>query len=319
MALKKREDDATIGEEDESGSVEVNLGDDREDEDDDGDDEPAAAATEERAQTRREQRRDRYRENKERAEQAERRAAMAEQQAMFYREQAMRQTPQQQPPNPQNDPLERELNAARREADLLLREWNALSAEEQAKRQDDFNKRSAEIQERRIEVIAQRRIREMQMHAPQQHQNIDQQVKRTLILSKYHDVLGDITSNNPALQAAAQQRAAYADALHRAKVLGEGKPDTEATLDEVMEETRRRFGIGGKRRPAATESEKERYMSQPRGSGSAGAPRTVVLTKMDRRMAVAAFPKDPPEVAYKRYARGMAEEMKREKGSRSVE
>lgn len=238
-----------------------------------------------------------WREHQERADQAERSAAEARAQVAYYQEQErLRSQSQQQ--TEKKDPFEAESAQLKREYDLYLKETDTLDAskitpEERTKFRDqwfDIQKRLGELSAKKLQ--------------PQQAENPEAVALRATYFARYPDVMG-----NPRAVQAAQARWMSAQAEGRVN-----QRDPWASMDGVMNDVRRAFGIG--KAPPPDEVTKRRYSAVGGGSApsSDSSPRAIQMGKAERKMAIAAYPQfaSKPEKAYQAWANAEAKDRAKE-------
>lgn len=242
-----------------------------------------------------------WREHQDRADTAERSAAEARAQVAFYQEQERLRTAHAQQQQ-QRDPFADEEAQVKREYDLYLKETDTLQAdkitpEERQKYRDQW----FSLQQKMQGLSAKKQF--AQSGAGQQ-QNPEAVALRATYYAKYPDVM----VNDRAVQAAqARWMAAQAEGRVNQK-------DPWSTMDQVMNDVRRAFGIG--KAPPADEVTRRRYSAVGGGSSQAseGAPRAISMGKAERKIALAAYPQfaSKPEKAYQAWANAEAKDRTKE-------
>lgn len=200
----------------------------------------------------------------------------------------------QQPANDGKDPFEAELDAIYEEQQSA---YSAAQAEVaagklDAKRAQHYERIARDIETRKSRVHARREIAQTE---PVRQQNQAQQVW----VQKHPEVYG----NPRAFQ--------YAQGRYQTR-LALGETITNATVDEIMEETKAQFKLGSK--PAATPSERSRFGGVPSsGGGGARSTEPVTLSREIRRMAIAAYDHLPEDEAIKAWTNKTGKRMREKK------
>lgn len=275
-------DDKPVSSDDGDDDIEVDTSDD----DDDDDDEASARPS--RAERRRDRGRNLVSEANLRAEAAERRAAEAER---IARDVASRI--QAAPKQEEKDPADDELEKAYADQKSMYREYEARKAARTLTEADinDFEKRGREIEQRKLTAVAKKLQASNRGPSPDE---VVARVRQQQLAEEHSDII-----SNP-------QHFTWVRGRMQQE-LAEGKPDTKATVDAVMDLARRKFGLtprGG--RPAPSDAAKRRLGGMSRGGGSASeGGAKITMTKELRNLADAAYGhiKDDKE-RYRMWAKG---------------
>jgi len=244
--------------------------------------------------TRREKKKNRFAEQIRRAE-----AAEAEAQRLRAELEASRRVAPPPPTTPAPDPYEDKIrDAEKRRAQLFEAYNNAVAASGQqgmAKEvHDDYLGRARDIDAELTDLRVERKLARVNASAPGDQAKL-------MIRARHADVFA-----HPL--AAAEAEVAYKRATAPRSLQGDGKPDNLETLDEVMEEVRKRYRLGNHRHGGhdVDPAQARRYAGVPRGTGAPVAARSgYKMTDLDREMADIAFPNLPPKERYQLYARDM--------------
>jgi hypothetical protein len=284
----------------------VSLADDEEPKELDlDDDEPAPEAKPSRAAKKRERGQNMVKQAQEEAATARREAAELKGRLDAYEAQ-QRQTQQAN----QKDPLEEETAAARREYASYVTRFQAAQQRANAEKrgltqqeQEAFDNEGWALKDRMDEINVRRH---MKKHAPAP-QATQAEAARQAQIARVRASHGDLL---------ADQRSSQLFQAQWALALAEGKPDTEATMDEAADAVRRRVGLAPKSgRPAPTEATRRRLSAQPQSSGAREEEegRPLTLTREIRKMADAALPhiKDKKK-RYEHYARTVGRELRKD-------
>ncbi len=292
VAIEKPEADTG---EDESVSIEASDDIEVEPDEDDSEDE-TLEPTEQRA-PRRQRRNERLQKlraedeekNRQVREQSERERREAEARAAYWQGQAEARTQQQAPGD---DPDEAEIKRAQRRKEELQDNFSRLSAEEQQAKyremQDEWNLENRK--EQAAIYRAEQRRDGMQRQQPNQMAGVQQ-----YLIQKHASDILQAPRNVQEFGVLTLQR------LHRA-----GYPDNEDTLVLAAQETRAAFPdlFPGQKRPAP---KPRSTMLSVRSSGGPpvrenGERKTVKMNDALRKLARSAYPRLPPEQAYKKWA-----------------
>lgn len=204
---------------------------------------------------------------------------------------------QQRPPPPPadgKDPFERELDA------IYTDQQNAYAAAQaevkagqfDEKRQRYYEGVARDIESRKAEVHTRRLLARTE---PARQQNAAQQAW----VQKYPEVY----QNQRAFQYA-QGRYQQREAM--------GEQITNATVDEIMNETMTAFKLGA--RPAPTVSERSRLSGMPSSSSGGGRDTNALqLTPAMRKMALAAYDDLPEEEAIKKWTNKTGKRLREKK------
>jgi hypothetical protein len=180
-----------------------------------------------------------------------------------------------QPATPQEFPEDKELADIEAANQILIEKWNLLGARAT---EDDRKKFAAEAQkldDRKFEARAAKRDR---ARAPTPAQ-LQAQQRTQAITARHSDVFANQKASGWALRR-------YHDAMD------DGHPDSQETVDQVMDQARKKFGIGG-RRPDPNMGRKLAGMPSAGGRG-ASSPK-VFLSKAEEGMADAMYGKSIPD------------------------
>jgi hypothetical protein len=268
----------------EEESVDTSAGDDVDevvlDEADEADEKPSRAAR------RAERGRNLVRESQEKAAELERRLADTERRHEALMAQlAADRAPKEK--KPEVDPLEaiyEEQERLHANYQAAVKKPNGLTEQEAA----HFRSEGRRIERAKLEAVAEAKYGKAQRGATVDE--VAQQVAARELQAAHGDVIG--------------RPDAFAWAKARMQVaIAEGKPDTHATVAEVMEEARAKYGLATKTtRPAPTNAQKARMGGIPRGGGGSGK-QVYTLSDHDKKLANASYAHLPKEDRYKAYAR----------------
>lgn len=174
----------------------------------------------------------------------------------------------------------------------LLKGWQGRQANlrqgEQITEEEANRTRGAwqRLADQRARLIAQSVSPQAQGPTPQQIQGM---IHEAQLRAKYPDVYGS------------EEALAFANAL-AAKHAREGKSGPDA-VDQVMQETRRRLGIGKHANGHQFEVDAARFAGVPMGAAPMTRGATSYrMSAAEQRMAHAQYPKDAPDVAEKKWA-----------------
>lgn len=228
------------------------------------------------------------------AQQARREAQEANQ-----RLQALQQHPQSgrsEPQNPQFTQLQQRLGQIAEAKRRLQDQFEAVASRPGW---DPRGKDAAEYKRYWDDAENLENARVAAIHSAQQPQQVNQQeLVRQIRLQSYLDSHSDVTHD--------QQKMNWAYARWQQK-LAEGYPDTVEMADETMDEARVKFGLKPRmRRQAPVDPAARRRLTGLPSQGSQGSAQVgaVTMGKQEKRMARAMYDKDPPEVAYQKWANG---------------
>lgn len=203
-------------------------------------------------------------------------------------------TARQQPANDGKDPFEAELDAIYDEQQSA---YHAAQAEIAAgkmtpERTKHYERIARDIDTRRARVNARR---EIAMTEPLRQQ----QTARQQWEAKHPEVYG-----NPRAYEYAEGRFKQRRAL--------GETITAAVVDEIMEEAKVQFKLGGK--PAPSASERSRLSgTASSGSGGGGSKEPIALSRGLRKIALAAYDDLPEAEALKRWTEKTGRRMREKK------
>lgn len=114
---------------------------------------------------------------------------------------------------------------------------------------------------------------------------VAQKVRQQGYIQRHGDVIGN------------QRALGWAQGRMQQLVIGEGRPDNDDLVDEVMAEARQKFGMTPRHAPAPSQAQRSRLGGVSRGASAMrdDGPRTVRMDKSMQKMANAAFShiKDP--------------------------
>lgn len=200
----------------------------------------------------------------------------------------------QPPPGDGKDPFEAELDAIYDEQQSA---YQAAQAEIAAgkmtpERTKHYERIARDIDTRRARVNARR---EIALTEPIRQQNTARQQWE----QKYPDIYG-----NPRAYEYAEGRFKQRRAL--------GDNITHATVDEIMEETRVAFKLGGKPPPSASERSRMSGTASS-GSGGGGGKEPITLSKNMRKIALAAYDHLPEQEALKKWTEKTGRRMREKK------
>lgn len=225
-----------------------------------------------RSERRQERGEDFVRQANERAEAADRRAQALEARLAA----AESRLPKEKPAD---DPAEAELKQAYDDQKDLYKVYQAVQGRKggaTAEEIEEFQAKGQAIERRKM--IAAAKIAGGGQRQGASTEDVVVQVRRQQMAERNSDIVADAN------------RLRWAQGRMQME-LAEGKPDTEATVEDVMEQARRKFGLPSKRtRPAPSAADKRRLGGMGRGGGSSDARRTLSLSRTDKDMADAAFP-----------------------------
>lgn len=192
------------------------------------------------------------------------------------------------------DEFQRELDAIYEEQQNA---YKAAQAEVKAgtlddKRQTHYERIARDIEERKAGVFTRRAIAQTE---PVRQQHQAQQVW----VQKYPEVY--------------QNQRAFAFAQGRAQTrLALGETITPDVVDEIMNETRAQFKLGGK--PAPTQSERSKLSGvSASGAGGGGGQGGITLTPTLRKIAIAAYDHLPEEEAIKAWTNKTGKRLREKK------
>jgi hypothetical protein len=270
----------------EDGSVEIEVA---EPEDEEADEEEPHL-------TRAEKKRNRYREAQDRARLAEERAAQAEARAQ-ERERQIAEWQQGMRAQQGQQMAQGEIQRLYQEQEDLYTAFEAKKHSATPEEMETFKRRAQDLELRKYATIARLSVGQPQQYTPQDYALA---ARRQMVLTEYADI------------AQHQQAWVWANKRWEMRHLAEGEPDTKALMDEVAEETRRKFGIKvngyAARRPPPDEPTRARYSgisaNSRGGSNGDDGGTTVRVTAAERKMAVALYPKLSEAQAIQKWANG---------------
>jgi hypothetical protein len=190
---------------------------------------------------------------------------------------------QQRPANdsPGKDPYEAQLDAIYKEQNETFAQYQAAIKDNglTPERQKYFEDKARGFETRKTSVITQRAL---DQHAASQRE----QQGRMVWEQKYPEVYRNDKAFKYA-QATWQQRQAL------------GEEPTPALADEVFEDAKTRFKLGGK--PAPTATDRARMSGLPAAGSGGGKAASVAMTPTLHKMAVAAYPELSEAEALKKW------------------
>lgn len=185
------------------------------------------------------------------------------------------------------DPIEKEIEYTRKEMETIqsaLRSGSVQSMDEAER----LKKRFYELDDKRETLREQRLEERLKRNMPQQ---ADPEVEATTAILRSE--FGDVMSNQAAMQWASGEYA---------KMRAEGKPGTIVTSKLALQRAAEAFGIRNAERPAAAAHQQQRYGSVSAQAGARNTGSEVRLDRDQKKMAVARWPDDDENVAYKKMA-----------------
>jgi hypothetical protein len=267
-------------EEKEDGAVTVSLGSDEAGGDDDEVDEPAAAGSEPRP-SRQERRRERGNAHKEAL-----RIAQEEREARIRLEGHVGNLTQQLQAlgRPQRDAEPDADEASIADYDQRIQEmselFDRLPPEQQNARRQEFREKYSKIESNKKQAEFRVFARKNGYLAPGQQQrapNVNAAAMEAIVAARHSDVYG----NPKALQ--------YARLLAQQHQL-KGGADGQEAVDEIMERTRKEFGMQSRRKAAPVDDGDRRRLGGTSVGGAGGGGKSVQLDKAMVAHAKAAFP-----------------------------
>jgi hypothetical protein len=198
------------------------------------------------------------------------------------------QSSQQQAPNPAAQRL-RDIDAATRQ---LHKEYEAVTSSRRLDpaEQQAYEDRALALQTARISTIA-------QASAPQVN---EQEMYRRWKWNDFTNRHNDVFSNEKAKY--------WAVSEWQKRVYALGEADTEDLAEKILDETRVKYGMkprrGNSGPDAATKARLSGVSAQGGGGGDGGDGGAVRMGKRERAMAQELYDKDPPQVAWQKWANG---------------
>lgn len=196
--------------------------------------------------------------------------------------------------NDTRDPYEAELDAiyAEQQSAYVAAQAEIAAGKMTPERTKHYERIARDIDTRRARVNARR---EIAMTEPIRQQQTAQQQW----VNKYPEVYGN------------ERAFAYAQGRYQTRrALGEAI--TNDVVDEIMQETRAQFKLGGK--PAPTASERARLSgTASSGNSGGGGKEPITLSRDVRKIAVAAYDHLPEEEAIKRWTQKTGKRMRERK------
>lgn len=256
-------------------TTEVDIGDD-DDDADDADDAPSPQQPSARKQKKAE-RGARYRDLQRRHDEAVAARAAAEQRALEYQQFMLHQRDQASRA-PEADPADKEIDDTIAEMARNYDQYQRLQAAGKLTPEDleQYRKIQLGLERKKLDLATAKQIRAMQAHQPPQRQLSDVDI---YVRSQYPDLVANAQASQWGL------------AELRKRVIRNGGMLTKELIDDVAQETRAEFGLGGAPRSQARSST-GRYVGHSAGpsAGPRAAPvRTVQVSKNDKKMALAMY------------------------------
>lgn len=286
-----------------SEDVEVKLrsadDDDDESDDDDGD---SSTADDEPRPTARQRRVNKYKEEKEGRAAAERRAAELERERDEWRMRASAPAPGSQ--KSLDEQYKEALKEIYDEKKKLATAYEEASAKGPLNeyQKDMFWRRHQELEVQSGQITSRYAQIQSQGYQQQTQAGPQQQALMTWLQLEHSDVL-----QHP--QGRAVLMAAQAE---EARLVSGGAPKDMETAKKAMNAAKLQFGL--LKRPAPTETQRQRYSGGHSGAGSSGASPggnngTMTLNKRQQEMAEARYPDLPPAKAHSKWAHGPGQKM----------
>lgn len=182
--------------------------------------------------------------------------------------------------------VDRQLEELGRQQEALLAAYQARGANNTPEQVTQARAEYQRMADQRARLIAQSVAPQAHGPSPEQIQGMIQEAQ---LRAKYSDVYGQ------------PEALAYANAI-AARYQREGKVGPDA-VEAVMQETRKRLGIGRGANGHSVEIDNARFAGVPTGAAPMrGTPTTYRMTAAEQKMAHAQYTKDAPEVAESKWA-----------------
>lgn len=245
--------------------------------------------------SRQEKKRNRFKEVEERAARAEKAAEDARREAAEARAQFQQRIahPQDQSHQPQQvHPAAQRLRDIDNATRQLHKEYEAVTSSRKlsAEEHQAYEDRALALQTARISTIA-------QASAPQVN---EQEMYRRWKWNDFTTRHNDVFSNEKAKY--------WAVSEWQKRVYALGEADTEDLAEKILDETRVKYGMkprrGGGGPDAATRARLSGVSAQGSGGVESGESGAVRMGARERAMARELYDKDPPNVAYQKWANG---------------
>lgn len=255
-------------------------------------DDDGAPEEEEPRPSRKQRRANRYREQEERANAAEReRDELRERLDRLessHREQVQGFARRVAESGPGPSSHEDSLAGVYKKQEELLSDYNSLlkSGQMTPDVERRYQDRYREIEREKLEAVAREQIQRMQ---PQ----IENDAQVRAIRERNRDVFGD------------HRASAWAKGRYE-QMVADGEPASEATIEKAIDESRRRFRLGGYKEP--TQRDRSRYTgSSPGPAGSSG--RSFALTPQLKEWADETYPHIPESKRYQHWFNEVGKKM----------
>ena len=169
------------------------------------------------------------------------------------------------------DPYKSELDNISAQERALGIEWETKRASKSLTQTDidNYDRKARDFHQQRANIAARKAINEAMPQLIQQQQ-------RTHFQTKHADVFANGAAHEYAKGTYQQLRAM-------------GHPESEALVDQAMNEARRQFGLSGVTKFAPTEQEKRQLMGMGASGGRQVADNTVKMGKPEKAMAMAMY------------------------------
>jgi hypothetical protein len=243
--------------------------------------------------TRQEKKRNRFKEFEERTARAEKAAEEARREA-----QEARQLHQQRLSHPQDQSRQQQNPVAQRLQDIqeakrrLHREYEIVAS------RPGFTQAEHDEYERKADALLTAQMAAVsQASAPQMN---EQEIYRKVAWQQFTTEHADVTTNPKAWN--------WAIGLWQQKVQGEGEADTKDLAERILDQARVKFGMkprrGGGGNPDAATRARLSGVSAQGGAGDGESSGAVRMGPRERKMAEELYDKDPPKVAWQKWANG---------------
>jgi len=242
--------------------------------------------------SRQEKKQNRFREFEERTTKAEQAAEEARREAREARERLdrLQQVPGQPQQQPQQSKLQQIQLAKQRLNEMYMSVASQPGYDQKGPQQKEFERQAQALEDMRIDAIWEEKN--------QKHQSGEADRLRQAKLEMYLNEHADISQDRTKMQ--------WAYARWQQNI-AEGQLDTKEMSDRVFDEARIKFGLQPRNRRGSRPDQATRARLSGVSSQSAGAEQSsanVSMNAMQRKMARELYDKDPPAVAYQKWANG---------------